>query len=681
MFQIDLSGSIIQQQQLAELHRLRKTIIWGTETKRPQLFCRFNKLFSNWKGQLPNLRNIFTKEEIEGLLIDSIKDVHKSRNSYEGIYFVNFVMQSGYKDEPDVDKNGKPLLRRNTALHYATRLMFDKVLVSKLFQIYNKFDVNYTDMLGLTHFHVACEYGFGDIVEKFLDHGQDPNCLVTLTGDSPLHVAVFRLWSNIGLAQLLLRRGADPTLINARGETPLDIICMGDCDDDVLAKMLFEIADEKHQLVKVDELLQSAVVNELFYVTKLLLRRGANPNTYDKDRMNWTVSRIFENFFDDDLMEIITVMIDEQLRAIPIDTQGRWGQRDTLLHLAVRNDKKKAAELLLRRGANPNLVNLFGSTPLHIICRTHRNGSFLELFFNIIEDIRQTVQLDARDHWGNTPLHLICKGKINNDVAKTFFKICDEKHLQVEVNAVDKLGRTPLHWAVASLLSDAVDLLLNHGADISCFVFPTEDYYGARFNPEINYFYKNKLIIASEALATLDSLENRGYELDQSSALTVMKFFAKHGLLETSPGLEERWYDEEEFATETKVIMIKPDLSLYDLVQLQPVEAAKLITRKEYSELARSVPLWDRIEQMRHQRACVLHLLEKMSRGFFRDWAIESFMELTKCRLPLECSEIIMDKSLTNKDLYNFCLAAAGPSISDGNSNSDNNSVNSSDII
>ncbi|CAB0031686.1 unnamed protein product [Trichogramma brassicae] len=153
--------------------------------------------------------------------------------------------------------------------------------------------------------------------------------------------------------------------------------------------------------------------------------------------------------------------------------------------------------------------------------------------------------------------------------------------------------------------------------------------------------------MASEALATLDSLENRGYELDQSSALTVMKFFAKHGLLETSPDLEKCWYDEEEFVTEAKEIMVKPDLSLYDLVQLQPVEAAKLITCKEYSELARLVP-WDRIKQIRHQWACVLHLLEKISRGFFWDWAIESFMELTKYRLPLEKLDVSSDGFWTN---------------------------------
>ncbi|KAL7295211.1 hypothetical protein TKK_0011517 [Trichogramma kaykai] len=36
--------------------------------------------------------------------------------------------------------------------------------------------------MGCTHFHVACEYGLEDVVQKFLELGQDPNLLVQKTG-------------------------------------------------------------------------------------------------------------------------------------------------------------------------------------------------------------------------------------------------------------------------------------------------------------------------------------------------------------------------------------------------------------------------------------------------------------------------------------------------------------------
>uniref|UniRef100_A0ABD2W257 Uncharacterized protein n=1 Tax=Trichogramma kaykai TaxID=54128 RepID=A0ABD2W257_9HYME len=125
-------------------------------------------------------------------------------------------------------------------------------------------------------------------------------------------------------------------------------------------------------------------------------------------------------------------------------------------------------------------------------------------------------------------------------------------------------------------------------------------------------------------------LEEGGYELSRSDALTIMKFFANFGGLSvTSADRDEHWYDDEEFASEAKTITMTRSLSLHDLIQLQAGEAAKLFARNtDYMELWRSKHLTQIPNRLKV--ACSMHLSEIMSRRFFHRYAVGSFIELIR---------------------------------------------------
>ncbi|XP_014233513.2 ankyrin-3-like [Trichogramma pretiosum] len=1163
---------------------LSKNVTWEIQEDRREFLYQLDAVIKNWKGQLPNLLDFFRKEVIYWLLMESATDADEDANEDEeedededededasetpGERFIDFVARSGYKDAPEMDKDGKPLLRRTTLVHRAFRNNRSYYLVSDLFKIYDKFDVNYMDEDGLTHLHVACWYGLDTIVEKFLELGQDPNGFSQDMGarypDPPLYLALSRGHETVAelllrrgadvlrvsadrttpvhmlvendhhvsflptffeikhltlvnamnhvdlspldcavvfrskkLMELLLRHGANPNLRNKYGNAPLHTICklcccidLGEllekffaindelgntvqvnaqnkygltplhlllatlidsetiiarnntlqdynyrvdtpsllvlqnkkknavelllrrgadpnlaskelgvtplhfiCTDD-LAEMLFEICDEKHQIVKVDARdyegwtpLHEAIANDNINLVEILLRRGARPNIVDKQGstpLHYSCKRDINN---ENMAKMIFQICDEKHQMVQVDAQDNEGRTplheaidkgniklveillrrgarlnladnkkitplhaickrkngddgllkrffeindelnqlvevdakneegSTPLHLALSHGCKKMNQLLLQRHADPNLANAEGHTPLHVICQREeddvdlvkmlfemsdklnkpiqidardkfgcaplhlalnggheqiaewllRRGAdinlanvkgstplhmisagkmdyadFLQTFFEISDEQRRPVKVDARDNegktplhhaishrhkklfelllrrdvdpnvadndgstalhticmadddngWatmlfeiseernrqvqidarglynltplhlalvkkelrevaelllrkgaatnlvdseGSTPLHTVCKYADDDDRVRMLIEISNEENKPVEVDARNKLGRTPLHralakgngqgvryllklgadpnladkngfsplhviikhrydddkllklffdackevdrpvqvdvqdkngrtplqWAVANLYLNVVDVLLDQGADLSSFVFPSKSFFVERFGSISEMDERERLgfrlALASKIVDVVERLEERGYEFNRSEALDIMSSFAEYGLFEKSVDLDEYCYDDEEFVSKSKEIMVIPSLSLHDLIRLSPKEAAKQLKHENYVELARSNKLSDLPEG--HREVCARHLCEKLSREFFWPWALDAFYELQRYQLPVNCCEMII-KNLKNEDLYNICLAS-----------------------
>uniref|UniRef100_A0ABD2XIA2 Uncharacterized protein n=1 Tax=Trichogramma kaykai TaxID=54128 RepID=A0ABD2XIA2_9HYME len=357
------------------------------------------------------------------------------------------------------------------------------------------------------------------------------------------------------------------------------------------------------------------------------------------------------------------------------------------LHLALQRNNVEAMLLLLRAGADPNSVTWKQEdTPLHIMGKLGVSSAVAEKFFRACDESNRLVRIDALNHknctplvealiydneevaalllrrgadpnffnneFGITPLHVICLRDNWDKAARILFKICDELNLPLQVNARDNNGKTPLEVAMVNVRPDTVEMLLDHGADLPEGLFSTV------IDPKM--FYHSLKICgmktASGVLAIAELFEGKGYNFSQNDALTIMKFFAEFGLFEKSVVAKKKFfYDDEEFKSKAKEIKVNSNLSLYDLVQLRPEEEEKLLTYQDYFRFASTVQLW-RIST-EFTEACILHVCEKMSRGFFRRWALYPFYELIHKRLPTECSEVILEK-LSNQDLFNICLAA-----------------------
>ncbi|XP_023316956.1 ankyrin-1-like [Trichogramma pretiosum] len=226
-----------------------------------------------------------------------------------------------------------------------------------------------------------------------------------------------------------------------------------------------------------------------------------------------------------------------------------WGAGNSTLHMIAMHGSMEVAKLQLLSGANPNLANAEGSTPLHLVCERTNVGEWLQMFLELTHDKYRPLQINTQNMLGNTALHLllcyghteaaelllrlgadvnvanvegqtslhlICKIGYGEDFIALFFSFCDETNQTVEVNARDRDGNTPLHLALRFGLSSVkkvTKLLLDRGANPSAanndgstpLHYICENY---RHNDLLEMFLTKTQ--GKEPLVEIDARDNRG---------------------------------------------------------------------------------------------------------------------------------------------------------------------------
>ncbi|KAL7303899.1 hypothetical protein TKK_0004019 [Trichogramma kaykai] len=131
-------------------------------------------------------------------------------------YFVRAGIKVGRLDEST-----------QTAIHiaregYMTQQDRQEIL-DLFFNIYDH--LNYTNDNKLSHFHMACENGNVDMIQRFIDHGVDINQRIVeeFSKDTPLHYAISS--RRIEAIHMMLSNGADPNGRIIHDLTPLNRMC------------------------------------------------------------------------------------------------------------------------------------------------------------------------------------------------------------------------------------------------------------------------------------------------------------------------------------------------------------------------------------------------------------------------------------------------------------------------
>uniref|UniRef100_A0ABD2X681 Peptidase A2 domain-containing protein n=1 Tax=Trichogramma kaykai TaxID=54128 RepID=A0ABD2X681_9HYME len=565
---------------------------------------------------------------------------------------LELALENGHKKVAErlLRKGADPNLANRwgfTPLHTLNKRQGNSDLVKMFFDVNDELNqtlrVDALNDLGEAPLHLALFYGNLTMFRLLLEHDTDPNLPngeastplhLNEYGNTALHYALRRGKKNI--ARLLLRNGANPNLANRAGLTPLRIIINFHEDYSTdLANILLETSKEVNRLVQVDEPDRSGNI-PLYYA----LQRG-NINI-----IKWLLKN----------------------GACPVQVNKPDHSGNTLLHYALQRGNVWITEELLRSGADPNYANKTSLTPLHVIINFHDLNS--EKLANILlETSGRPVQVDKPDQWGNTPLHhasqrgnismikwllkngadpnianekgltplrviIDCHKHRSDYLAKVLLETSQELGLevdpkiepvQVQVDKPDLSGNTRLTLAVGKLYPRLVDVLLDHGADCSRLIIPSE------IMPEYQKWKKNfELMLVSGIIAVIERLQNRGLQFNESSFLIYYTTaMIKYGPSETSANVQESWYEDKEFAKKAKKIMMKPNLSLYDLIRLPSDEAQRQLKSTDYLEFARSKkwgkppigPLGKSLWEI-----CAEHLCKNIPRArYFLNWQLAPF--------------------------------------------------------
>lgn len=340
-------------------------------------------------------------------------------------------------------------------------------------------DISKTIDTGETALHIACRHGGPKVVQVLLAHGADP-MLHANTNQTPLHIAcvsrrepIVELLlakipyahallrtgrtplhdacesGHVSIVKLLLEHGADPNATLEDGTTPLEMASRG---NSLIAKLLLERGANPQQLTSVGAtLLHAACEHNSLDAASLLIEYCANTNAIDN-----TGSTPLHNACIGGSSALVGMLVKHGAAVTAVKHDG-----STPLHLVCRRqwpDQAAVATILLENGANASARMRDGQTPLHMAC-TSISYELVQLLVAHGSDVLAEF-FDVTTAQSITPVHLVCRLMPGTTALSLLLQKMERPYA-----AVWSTGWTPLHEAAQSLNSEAVLLLLTHGAN------------------------------------------------------------------------------------------------------------------------------------------------------------------------------------------------------------------------
>lgn len=192
------------------------------------------------------------------------------------------------------------------------------------------------------------------------------------------------------------------------------------------------------QNMKLNTLLQLAVVDGHVKVVEALLNMGVNMEVADEDGYTPLYSAAGRGN-----VEVVKILIERGANVEATDWNN-WSP----LHWAANNGHDEVVRILLQSGANAEATSSDGQTPLHSAAKWGHVGQVKML-------IEKGANIEAEHRNGETPLHLSAKeGHV--DIVKLLLEKGAKKH------AIDGVGSTPLSLATSQGHAEVIKLLLDH---------------------------------------------------------------------------------------------------------------------------------------------------------------------------------------------------------------------------
>ncbi|PXF42086.1 Ankyrin-3 [Gracilariopsis chorda] len=310
------------------------------------------------------------------------------------------------------------------------------------------------DVLGMYPIHIACENGAAEALKFLLVHGVDANCRDD-NGFVPLHYAATSEQSSECI-DILLEARADVNAVSLDKETPL------------------YTAVSRWNMEQFWKILKAGGDPSIAHCDSTVVLGFLAANSMEE--LGKFAAYISEHSQVQDSCDLDIVIGDE-------------GQ--TALHIAARNQSVKVLENLLKAGANPNIEDESGLSPLLTVME-NANGDKVEISTSMNLLLRAGADPNKTTPDGERLLHFACKAKFHQ-LVEQLLKSGAEKdatsksetalhvsavaedihamkmllHAGADPNVLNEEKFTPLLICAKNHFVDGVQLLVDHGADVN----------------------------------------------------------------------------------------------------------------------------------------------------------------------------------------------------------------------